>query len=650
MDKKEQDILKMIKEQTEETKVPESLEPETVRKKLEERDGKERKRKRNRRKIWQISGLAAACVALAAGIFVYQNVRDDSRNYLGKDGKEDVKISSERTIASAESYGEIYKYIEENHKPEDDVVYEAMPLDGSKTDEVRKESATDSAAGSSIAKTGSRTAEQSAGSGSYSTTNIRQEGVDEGDVAKTDGTYLYVLKDDGLSVSVIDTREQMKEVSVIEAGKDAYIEEFYMLPQEKKVILICSVTPSYTKLYPGGNVWDTSKVTAVTYDVSDAGNPKQAGEITQSGGYHSSRFTDGYLYLFSQYYPGTQIRKSKPDTFIPLVNGKVMEEQDIYMPMTEHAGTFTVVTAVKLEKPGEIADSKAIFTKGGQIYVSNENIYYYEEEWDAYGTNGTTTLRKISYNKGQLKAVAQGSIPGYINDSFSIDEYKENLRVVTTVGDTNSVYVLNRKLKTIGKIENLAKDERIYSARFMGETGYFVTFRETDPLFSVDLSNPEKPKIIGALKIPGFSDYLHFYGEGKLLGIGMDVDERTGTTDGVKLTLFDISDKTDVKEIDTYVLENVYSTDISYDYKAAMIDVDRNMIGFCGYTDGAAKYYLFSYEEGEGFCCNLEETINGNSSRAARGLYIDKTLYVVQGNVIEAYSLEDYEKVDDLIL
>ena len=93
-----------------------------------------------------------------------------------------------------------------------------------------------------------------------------------------------------------------------------------------------------------------------------------------------------------------------------------------------------------------------------------------------------------------------------------------------------------------GTIENLAKNERIYSARFMGDTGYFVTFRETDPLFSVDLSDPDNPKIIGTLKIPGFSEYLHPYGDGLLLGIGEEVDEKGVESNQVKLSMFDISD------------------------------------------------------------------------------------------------------------
>ncbi len=202
----------------------------------------------------------------------------------------------------------------------------------------------------------------------------------------------------------------------------------------------------------------------------------------------------------------------------------------------------------------------------------------------------------------------------------------------------------------IGSIKGLAEDERVYSARFMGDVGYFVTFRETDPLFTVDLSDPKRPKIIGKLKIPGFSDYLHFYGENRLLGIGMSVDEDTQVTDGVKLSMFDLSDKTDVKEENKLVLKNVYSTDVSYDYKAALVDPGKNLIGFAAGTEGGEKYFLFGYDEKKGFRCHLSERINGSSPNAARGVYIEEVLYVARGNVIEGYSLKDYKKVDDIIL
>jgi uncharacterized secreted protein with C-terminal beta-propeller domain len=184
----------------------------------------------------------------------------------------------------------------------------------------------------------------------------------------------------------------------------------------------------------------------------------------------------------------------------------------------------------------------------------------------------------------------------------------------------------------------------------MGDVGYFVTYRETDPLFSVDFSDPKKPEIIGELKIPGFSEYLHFYGEDLLLGIGMDVDEDGFTTNGVKLSMFDISDNTDVKEVQKYVMKNVYSADVMYDYRAALIDRKKNIIGFSANSGDGESYYVFSYDEKNGFECLMDETVNGNGYQTARGVYIDTVLYVVKGNIIEAYSMEDYKKVDDIIL
>lgn len=130
----------------------------------------------------------------------------------------------------------------------------------------------------------------------------------------------------------------------------------------------------------------------------------------------------------------------------------------------------------------------------------------------------------------------------------------------------------------------------------------------------------------------------------------MNVDEKTMSTDGVKLTMFDISDPENVKEEQTYVIENVYYTDVSYDYKAALVDAEKNLIGFAADSEGGREYYTFSYDEKQGFTCTMHEEINGNSMRITRGIYIEDTLYVIQGNIIEAYSLKDFKKVDDIIL
>lgn len=646
MNKKEQDLIQRLKEKTDNITVPDSVKPDHIRQTLEETERKKRGLSPFRTGI-----VAAACLAIAAGIAVYQNGstgRDIGRK-AEEAGKNLPKISTEKMVASAAGYEEVYEYIENCRKEtEEEVLY-----DGAGTEEIAEDMA-DAATAAPEAKMSGRETAVSADSGGagYSGTNVRQEGVDEGDVVKTDGTFLYVLRDSREEVSIVDTRGgSMKEASKVTAEDAGDIQEIYLDTVRKRLILVCT---QYEADSLAKQVYSSSGMTAaVTYDITDPGKPRETGRVTQSGYYQSSRMADGYLYLFSSYsVDWSCMERDTPETYIPLVNDAVIAEKDICLPQVKRGRSYTIVTAVDTARPDQTADSKAVLSEGGQLYVSNENIFYYETIWGAglVGSGEQTTIRSIAYQNGTLTPGAQGTVKGYINDSFSIDEYKGYLRVVTTYSDKNAVYVLDKDLKVTGSIENLAKDERVYSARLMGDTGYFVTFRETDPLFSVDLSDPEKPEITGSLKIPGFSDYLHPYGEGKLLGIGMNVEEETYTTDGVKLTMFDISDPSDVKEEHTYIMKNVYSTDVSYDYKAALVDAGRNLIGFAGDADGGQKYYIFSYDETDGFSGKMEEEINGNSYNAARGVYIDDTLYVVRGNIIEAYSLKDYKKVGDIIL
>lgn len=636
MDKREQDIVTKIDEKTRDIKTPDSLRPDTVEKMLEVHNQKTRR--------WspaRIAGLAAACLVLVAGVSVAVMWNGGG---TGKVKTEQKSATGGDAIASAKDYDQIYSYIENYNKQQKNMEAAYGTLES-------KEIATEDSSAESAGNTAAQMSKSDSGAAAsaYSSTNVRQEGVDEADTSKTDGKYLYVLKDSRQEIAVVEAKEGvLKEYGSISAEKGTSIEEFYLNPEKKRLVMICSRTEG-----GDGNLlrdMDGSTSTeAVTYDVSDPSGPAQIGRIRQSGSYSSSRMSGDYLYLFSTYYTGTGIARKDEKSFVPLVNEKSLAFDDIYLPPADMGNMYEVVTALDIENPDTITDSKAIFSKGGEIYVSNENIYYYENEWEEPDKT-STTVRKIAYKDGRLKAEAQGTFDGYLNDTFSIDEYKGYLRVAATVGDTNSVYVMDDKLKIIGSIEGLAEDERIYSARFMKDAGYFVTFRETDPLYSVDLSDPEKPEIKGALKIPGFSDYLHFYGEGLLIGIGMDVDEHTSVTGGVKLTMFDITDMTEVKEKDTYVLDNVYSTDVSYDYKAALVDAGKNLIGFPGYESGGQKYYLFSYSAEDGFKCLLDEEINGSGMVAARGIYIGDVLYIVQGNIVESYSLSNYSKIDDIIL
>ena len=146
-------------------------------------------------------------------------------------------------------------------------------------------------------------------------------------------------------------------------------------------------------------------------------------------------------------------------------------------------------------------------------------------------------------------------------------------------------------------IRPLASGETIRSARFLGDTGYFVTFRQTDPLFRVDLSDPASPKITGELKISGFSSYLHFYGENLLLGIGYEANETTGETTGIKLSMFDLSDPDEIREVNRIVIPGITWAPAIDDYKSILVDAEKNLIGF--YCDG--RYLVYSYDSENGF-------------------------------------------------
>ena len=358
--------------------------------------------------------------------------------------------------------------------------------------------------------------------------------------------------------------------------------------------------------------------------------------------------------------------------YIPEVQDQMIDASDIYMPDGKMGDAYTVISAFSLEDPANKTDSKAVFGSANLCYVSGENIYITEM---CFGSDDSdvdqTSIRKISYENGTLTGIAQAKVDGILNDSFSIDEYEGYLRLVTTISpssdialypmprvgsseeeidsqvkDTNALFVLDGNLETVGEIRDLAEDESVYSARFMGDTGYFVTFRQVDPLFSVDLSDPSAPKIIGELKIPGFSEYLHPYGEGLLLGIGMDVDESGTTTEGVKLSMFDISDPSSVQEIQTYVIDGMYSTNV-YNYKAVFADVEKNLFGFTAYGD-RPEYCIFSYDAEKGFTEVFSRTLSGYGD--ARGLYVGDVFYLVENRTVESYTLNGFEKIDDIVL
>ena len=465
--------------------------------------------------------------------------------------------------------------------------------------------------------------------------------------------------------------EEMKQVGTISMDANDYLIEIYL--KDEKLVCVYARTTDETDSQ--GVVRSVTHTVAEVFDVSNPEKPKSLGEMSQSGSFHTMRVSGDYVYLLSTFYADISGSKNDVSSYVPEVQGKVMDSSYILLPQQEKGRVYTVVTSFSLKDPTEQIDHLAFFGDGSQCYVSENNIYVYDTIYDAKISQVTQTeIRKVSYKNGELDGTGDVVIDGMVNDSFSIDEYNGYLRVVTTIrknddtsggvnpllrtdsasntgsqgaDSTNALYILDKDLKETGKLDNLAEDERVYSARFMGDTCYFVTYKQVDPLFSVDLSDPKKPKVLGELKIPGFSDYLHPYGDGLLLGIGMDVEEDGTTVNGVKLSMFDISDPKDVKEVAKTVLEECYSTDVSYNYRAAFVDTEKNLIGFPGYKE-QQEYYIYSYDKEKGFTCVFEKKLSGYSE--VRGLYAGDRFYLVTEATVESYRLDNFEKVDDVVL
>ena len=668
-EKKMEDLLQ---ESAKDTEIPDSLLPGEIEKKILERA--RIRKKRRRRRI--LSGTVAAGLCLVAGISGYFLITDHTGDMRSGTSEQSVSASSEAAnpdgsgtdessvtagisetdlLATAEDYDEIYEYIQAEREYWEDAA--------SATEESTADSSTGSAEARSFDSAGANaeSISNTASGKEYSDTNVREEGVGEGDIVKTDGKNLYVVNGEEINIVGAGSTE-MELLAQIEPEEGSYPSEVYAQDGYLAVVYTKSEYSDGTNGYDG---YYRDYTCADVYDVSNPEEPEKIGGITQSGYFNTMRIRGGYVYLLSSFYADTGAARGNQPAYIPEVQGKLISTDCIYMPQGRMGNSYTVISSFDLDDPEGHTDSKAVFGNTGICYVSTENIYITES---IYGESDSdvnqTSIRKVSYGEGILEGAGQTKLSGVLNDSFSIDEYDGYLRLVTTVTKTegqtrgivpllapepsefNSLYVLDENLKIVGEIRDLAEGESVYSARFMGKTGYFVTFRQVDPLFSVDLSDPAAPKILGELKIPGFSEYLHPYGDGLLLGIGMDVDESGVTTEGVKLSMFDISDSSDVREVQKYVIEDMYGTDV-YDYRSVFADVEKNLFGFTAYGSGQ-KYYIFSYDENKGFRQEFERTLGGYGS--TRGLYIGDRFYLVSGNTIEAYALDGFEKVGDLVL
>lgn len=545
----------------------------------------------------------------------------------------------------------------------------------------------------------------------YSGTNLQEQGVDEADVVKTDGEYFYIKRANKSEIAIVKVDGgQMSTVSRIalpdfSEEEEQYLHEFYVAGD--KLVLMKTVYNYYAS--EEGKALDSCKdeTWIEIYDISDRQTPNLISELSQDGAYDSSRMNGGYLYTFSDHYIYNKIQQDKPESYIPCAEGEVIACEDIYIPEQADSTHYKVITSINLDVPESIhfQTEKAVLCGSGLSYVSTNAIYflagsYVNQTEDNYNTS---EIWKFTYQDGSIIGSASGTVKGDIRDQFAMSEADGYLRVVTTYYKTeprertgflwgrsvsssmamtddvawvsnedmkNGLYILDGNLNVVGSLEDLAPGEQIYSARFFTDTAYFVTFRQTDPLFSVDVSDPTNPVLLGELKIPGFSEYLHPYGEGRLLGIGYAADDN-GRQTGIKLSMFDVSDPANVKEIATEVIAEIndnvyYSSPALYNHKAVLVDVGKNLIGcnlegniYTGRSETENNaYVVYGYEEGQGFFLkhkteltvlrsyrnqydeNYEKELAKGSE--IRGAYIGNYFYTInEGYTIQCFDMED---------
>lgn len=509
---------------------------------------------------------------------------------------------------------------------------------------------------------------ESARGNDYSTTNVQTEGVDESDIVKTDGDYIYTLK--GNKVVITDIRDNaLTEIGTItpqlKSASDRVCEMYVdgdkllLLTEWNENSLEAETVSNSSRMYADDIYYmDTAYKTSVwTYDISDRTKPTLLGEMAQDGSYRSSRKIGDKVYLFTNYqmdYDGVTKREALSENalhdWLPAVGDEVVGADCIYLPRGGESGLF--MASMDVNEPEKAIDSKLIVNNCGEIYVSTDALYLYTTE---YRDREITSIVKFELqDNGIIHAVNASSINGSVRDTFAVNEYNGYLRVLTTDRtrdgrNTNRLIILGKDMEYVSSIEDIAIDEQIYAARFLGDIGYFVTYRNTDPLFSVDLSDPYAPAIIGELKVTGFSEYLHRWDENHLIGIGYETHPNTGSRIGVKLSMFNISDPANVTEEARYVLYDEDDSSAMWNYKSVLISKDKNIIGFVtGKFDEGSEitYHAFSYADGtfteELTVPSLEDTISlWNALDGSRSLYSGHTLYLIVDGVITAYDMEN---------
>lgn len=684
----EQEILTQLRKAAEEIEIPEALKPEQIEKQLQKQKAKQQQEnqhlepKKSKKIIpWRRLGSMVAVLALVVCSGIYITVTRVDKNSGTGQTDSIAMTDTQQTVGEADETGDVdVTALGTMYHPASDYkeVYQTL-LKGYQQNNQQnwleeETSAETSTAASGAMNSGSDIYDYSDGAeygsadvdlpeGSkeggkdYSTTNLQMEGVDESDIAKIDGSYIYTVEDKYIVIT--DIRDgKLKEVTRFlpkDCGASDRVMEIYVDGDQLILVVQCYETSLEEDSAFCYEMNGKSTTQIQVYSIVDRKNPEFEGRLIQDGYYNTSRKIGDVVYLFTQYNMTSDVVgyvEKEYTSVIPKVNGEKVAASEIYLP--ESSGESGIlVSSLDVNKPDKVLDSKLVISGYAQTYISKDALYLYEEDYDGAMI---TNIAKFALDEGRISGVAAAAVSGYVRDTFAINASDGYLRVLTTDYSTedevNALYILDENMKLTGQLTGIAPGEEIYAARFMGNTGYFVTYRNTDPLFTVDLSDPAKPEIIGELKVTGFSEYLHFWDDIHLLGIGYESDENTGNIENIKLSMFNIENPGEVTEEAKLVLKDVDYSEALYDYKSVIISKDKNLIGLVceDYSGSRTKqtYQIYSYENGT-FKKQAEiPGINGANYENVRGMYSGNVFYLWINDNITSYDMTDgFKKIKE---
>jgi inhibitor of cysteine peptidase len=455
------------------------------------------------------------------------------------------------------------------------------------------------------------------GEATYSTTNVQVAGVDEADIVKNDGEYIYLLTGTKISIlrayppseaqllSTIAFNDMTPSGIFVNHDTLAVLGVNYSTTQPQ--VLLPQVPPTYSTV----TYIEEATTYLRIYDISNRTDPELLKTFTTSGDHLGSRMIGDYVYLIAgqpayysfEVFPSITVDKVNLPTIE--VNGtkkEVSASEVYYSNATDDYFMFTTIAALNIKNTTEDATSKTLMIGGSStLYASLTDVYLTYTEYDSYEQ---TSIYRIHVENSTITPEAAGKVPGHILNQFSMDQYGDYFRVATTtwnigpmistppnsnttikrMGEHGSnVYVLDMNLSIVGSLEGLAPGENFHSARFMGNKCYLVTFMSTDPLFVIDLTSPAKPTELGNLTIPGYSDYLHPYDENHLIGVGKEASPAEegyfAWYQGVKISLFDVSNVSNPIQMANYTIGDRGTTSpVLDDHRAFLFDKSQDLL------------------------------------------------------------------------